>query len=139
MKKDVLIKITDEQSSDGETEKFEITTTGTLARGDEGFFIVYDETDGELAGTVMTLLVDSPTCVTIRREGPFSSQIILEQNKRHSCFYDTPHGGFMMGVFAKYVDTDLTEKGGTLKMRYTVDFNSGLAAENTMSVTVTEI
>lgn len=139
MKKDVLIKITDEQSSEGETEKLEITTTGTLSFGDEGLFIVYNETDEEMEGTVTTLLVDSPTCVTMRKEGPFVSQIILEQNKRHSCFYDTPYGSFMMGVFAKYVDTNVTEKGGTLKMRYTVDFNSGLAAENTMSVTVTEI
>ncbi|HOD02105.1 MAG: hypothetical protein BWY46_00860 [Firmicutes bacterium ADurb.Bin300] len=139
MKKDVLIKITDEQFSNGETEKLEIMTKGTLSFCDDEFSIMYNETDGGLDGSVTTLLLDSPTCVTMRREGPFSSQIILEQNKRHSCYYDTPYGSFMMGVFAKYVRMNVTEKGGTLKMSYTVDFNSDLAAENKMLVTVTEI
>ena len=139
MKKDVLIKITDEQFSNGETEKLEIMTKGTLSFCDDEFSIMYNETDVGLDGSVTTLLLDSPTCVTMRREGPFSSQIILEQNKRHSCYYDTPYGSFMMGVFAKYVRMNVTEKGGTLKMSYTVDFNSDLAAENKMLVTVTEI
>ncbi len=139
MKKDVLIKITDEQSSNGETEKLEITTKGMLSFCDNEVSIMYNETDGGLDGSVTTILLDSPTCVTMLREGPFSSQIILEQNKRHNCYYDTPYGSFMMGVFAKLVRMNVTEKGGTLKMSYTVDFNSGLAAENKMLVTVTEI
>ncbi|HZK21294.1 MAG TPA: DUF1934 domain-containing protein [Oscillospiraceae bacterium] len=139
MKKDVLIKILDKQSTDGETEKLEITTKGTLSFNDDGYYIVYDETDGELEGTVTTLFIDSPNSVTVSREGAFNSQIVLEENKRHSCFYDTPYGSFMMGVFAKHVKSNVTEKGGTLKMRYTVDFNSGLAAENSMSIVVTEL
>ena len=133
---EVLITIYDEQLSDGETERLEITTTGTLKSDKGGVSISYDEVDGELKGSVTTLTIDSPTCVTMSRDGPYSSQIILEQNKRHSCYYDTPMGSFMMGVFAKNVGVVMGENGGVLNLKYTVDFNSGLAAENTMTITV---
>ena len=138
-KKDVLITIHDEQLSDGESEKLELTTTGTLTCSDAGVRVEYDELEGELSGSVTSLLIDSPTCVTMQRGGAYNSQLIIEQNKRHSCYYDTPYGSFMMGVFARRVHASVTESGGTLDMEYTVDFNSGLAAENIMHITVTEL
>ncbi len=136
MKKDVLITILDEQLSDGETERLEITTAGTLKSDKNGVSISYDEVDGALQGCVTTLKIESPTCVTMSRNGPYSSQLILEQNKRHSCYYETPVGSFMMGVFAKSVGAAVGENGGVLNLKYTVDFNSGLATENTMTITV---
>lgn len=139
MKKEVLISIIDEQLSDGEKEKLELTATGVMTCCDAGCTLVYDEPDGEMEGSTTTLQIESPTCVTVVREGSYNSQMTIEQNKRHSCYYDTPYGSFMMGVFARRVHASVTESGGTLDMEYTVDFNSGLAAENIMHITVTEL
>ena len=93
---------------------------------------------GDLAGCTTCLHMDKPGRVTMRRFGSYNSELTIERNKRHNCHYDTPYGGFLMGVFGKHVSSNMTECGGTLKMRYTVDFNSELAAENEMTITVKE-
>jgi len=139
MKKDVIIKILDEQLSDGDRDKTELTTRGVLSKLKSRYSIEYDELDEELAGSRTKLTVDSPTCVTMHRAGTYNSDFVVEQNKRHSCYYDTPMGGFTMGVYGRLVCSSLGDRGGILRMDYTIDFNTGLAAENSLTITVEEL
>ncbi|NMP38105.1 MAG: DUF1934 domain-containing protein [Clostridiales bacterium] len=139
MKKKVVINISDKQSPDvGEPETLEMNIFGTLSFSQDAYTLEYTELDGELAGCTTSLCVDDPGRVIMRRSGSYNSELTIERNKRHNCHYDTPYGGFLMGIFGKAVHSSMTPRGGTLKMRYTVDFNSELAAENEMTITVKE-
>ncbi|MEG2016389.1 MAG: DUF1934 domain-containing protein [Oscillospiraceae bacterium] len=73
------------------------------------------------------------------RTGSYTSELIIEQDKRHACHYSTPYGDFMMGIYAKRVDSDMKSSGGTLSFEYTIDFNSDYASKNQLTINVKEI
>ncbi|MBR2877405.1 MAG: DUF1934 domain-containing protein [Clostridia bacterium] len=140
MKNDVLIKfITVQTTEDNDSDTLEINARGTLEKSDSGYIIEYSEIDEEMQGSKTTVSVDSPDCITMTREGSYNSRFIIEKGKRHSCYYDTPAGSLMMGVFASDVSVKLTENGGKLKMKYTIDFNSSMVAENSVTLSVKKI
>jgi uncharacterized beta-barrel protein YwiB (DUF1934 family) len=62
--------------------------------------------------------------------------VIIEKDRRHTCFYQTPFGELMMGVYTKNIFTDMNENGGTLRFSYTIDFNNDLASENDLDISV---
>ncbi|MBQ5884771.1 MAG: DUF1934 domain-containing protein [Clostridia bacterium] len=137
MKNDAIIKfITVQTTEDNESDRLEIDAQGTYEKTENGYIIEYSEIDEEMEGSKTTISLDSPECVTITRTGNYNSQFTIEKNKRHSCHYNTPAGSLMMGVFANSVFNNLTDHGGKIKMKYTIDFNSNMVAENTVTVLV---
>ena len=66
------------------------------------------------------------------------SRLMLEKGKRHQCLYQTIAGDLMIGVFTKTMKNTLNEKGGTLEVSYTLDFNTDLVSENRFIITVEE-
>ena len=137
MKNDAIIKfVTVQTTEDDESDVLEINAQGTYEKTENGYIIEYKEIDEEMEGSVTTISLDSPEKVTITRSGNYNSQFIIEENKRHSCHYETPAGSLMMGVFASSVFNNLGDHGGKIKLRYTIDFNSSMVAENTVTVLV---
>ena len=139
MKKKVLIDIYDKHDSDGDIVNMEMSTSGTIEGESNDYLISYTEHDGELAGCVTNLRVKDGKCITMTREGSFNTELIIELNKRHNCHYSTPFGDFMMGVFAKRVESDINESGGTLSFEYTIDFNSDYASNNELTINIKEL
>ena len=70
------------------------------------------------------------------REGEYTTQMIIEREKRHLCHYMTPMGEIVMGVFARKVESDMSENGGGLLLNYTIDINADFAAINELKITV---
>ena len=138
MKKNVVITVCDIQTMDGETEKIEESVVGTLSGSKKRYTIKYTEYDGEMTGCDTTITVSDGSSVSITRKGTYTTEMLLENGKRSSSLYTTPYGTFTIGIFAKEVRSDLTESGGTLSMKYTIDFNTGLAAENSLTISVAE-
>lgn len=134
--KKAIISITDSHLSDGEKYTCELTTAGTLDFFGDAYTLTYEETDTELAGCTTTLRVDKNKTITMTRSGKYNTELILEKERRHSCFYQTPYGELMMGVYAKSIESDMTENGGKLRFCYTIDFNNDLASENDLSISV---
>ena len=140
MKNDVMIKfVTVQTTDDNESDTLEINSRGTYKKTDNGYIIEYDEIDEEMQGTKTTIEVESPECVTITRSGSYNSRFIIEKGKRHSCHYETPAGSLVMGVFASKVLVGLDDNGGKIRLKYTIDFNSSMVAENTVTLTVKKI
>ena len=137
MKNDAIIKfVTVQTTDDGESDVLEVNAQGTFEKTENGYVVEYQEIDEEMEGSKTTISLDSPEKVTITRSGNYNSQFIIEENKRHSCHYETPAGSLMMGVFASSVFNNLGDHGGKIKLRYTIDFNSSMVAENTVTVLV---
>lgn len=134
-KTDVIIQVADEQSMGGENDDMEITVVGTLEMLENGYELCYTEYEGELQNCLTTVTVQNGRSVTMTRVGSYATELMIEKGKRHSCRYNTPYGELMLGVFGTAMESDMTENGGALKIEYTIDFNTGLAAKNRLTIT----
>lgn len=132
-----IVKIVDRHIQDGEEISCELTTSGEFEVTENGCKIVYNETDEELANCVTTLDVEASDKISMTRSGKYNTEMIIEKDRRHSCYYATPYGELLMGIYAKKIENKVTENGGTLDFSYTIDFNNVTASENELSVTVT--
>ena len=133
--KEAVIKIIDRHVSDDEEYSCELTTNGFLEYGANGYTVTYFETDEELKGSKTVLKVSGNTIV-MTRSGKYNTELIIEKEKRRSCFYETPYGELMMGVYTKNISSKMNENGGKLCFSYTIDFNNDLASENDLTVEV---
>ena len=137
LRKEVWVKLTDRQNANGEQECIELTSRGVYTLLPDGCYSVeFKENFDEDAECTTTLTLLNKQCVLMVREGLYNSELTIEQDVRHSCHYATPYGSFMIGIFATNVSSDIKDGNGTLKMEYTIDFYSGLAAENEITVEI---
>lgn len=134
-----LISILGEQTLDGETDKIEVLTAGNFMKKKDHFYIGYKEYDEDNPETYYNNLikVENDT-VTINRKGPMRSQLMLQKGRRHQCIYQTIAGDLSIGVFTKTLNNNLGERGGTLEVSYTLDFNTDLVSENRFYIKVEE-
>ncbi len=93
--------------------------------------IRYIETGMEGMGKCeMQLRISPENRIMIMRSGAYQTNLVVQEGKKHFCHYETPFGTFAVGVWAKFVENALTDDGGKLRMRYTVDANSTLLSDN---------
>ena len=132
----VTIKDTHEQDGESFTAEFTCACDYTCDGGK--YSVTYTEKGGELNGSVVTISTVDENTVEITRLGEYNTRLTLEKGRRHICIYNTPFGELSMGVYAETVQSEITESGVSLRLRYTLDFNSGLISTNTMIITVKE-
>ena len=138
-KEKYMISIIGEQTVDGETDRVEVLTAGQFIKKRDHFYIGYKEYDEENPQEWSDNLIKVENdLVTIRRKGPYGSQLMLERGRRHQCIYSTVAGDMSIGVFTKTLENRLHEKGGTLEVSYTLDFNTDIVSENRFTIKVKE-
>lgn len=139
MKKDVLISIKGISSIDGESDTMELTTLGNLFTKNGKQIICYKESEATgFAGTTTMLEVEGDNSVVLKRRGTNRSELIIEKGKRHLCHYDTGEGEIMIGVFSDSITNSLSDSGGDVSFKYSLDINSSLASENEVYINVKE-
>lgn len=139
MKKEYLISILGEQKLDGEKDKIEVVTAGNFMKKKDHYYIGYKEYDDDNPDICFDNLIKvEENMVTISRKGPMRSTLLLEHGRRHQCVYQTIAGDLIIGVFTKTLNNNLSERGGTLEVSYTLDFNTDLVSENRFYITVEE-
>lgn len=141
MKKDVLINIRGVQYYDDDKEVVELMTVGRFYRKNGDYYISYDESEATgFEGSKTTLRVEGSGDgrVTMLRSGANKSQLIIEAGTRHQCHYETGYGDLIMGVSGNRVISSLSDEGGDLNFKYTLDFNASMASENEVFVNVKE-
>lgn len=140
-KREILLTIKDRHVQDGEADSAELMTTGTFEGTPDDYRISYAEQDEALKDCVTTLHVEGQRRVTLVRTGSSTAEMILEEHKRHNCHYDTPYGGFILGVYAKQITSCVMpdEACGALAFRYTLDFNSANSTENELNILFKEV
>ena len=134
-----MISIIGEQSLDGETDKIEVLTSGKFMRKRDHFYIGYKEySEDNPAEYYDNLIKVEKNMVTINRKGQVRTQLMLEKGRGHQCIYQTIAGDFTIGVFTRTLNNNLTDKGGTLEVSYTLDFDTNLMSENRFFIKVEE-
>ena len=134
--KDVLINIKGTHSADGDNDTVEMTTVGTLSIADGRTSLSYDETAAIGVDGVTTTVNIENSQVSLQRSGSIGGRLLVEKGQRHLCHYDTAAGEIMIGVFGESVQHDISENGGRLYMRYTIDVNYGLVSRNELEISV---
>ena len=138
VKKDAVIRIVSKQRTENGDNTSEMSVVGTVTYEDDKSVIEYIENNAETGAEDTAITVFNNDTVSIVRNGQFSSEMMVEKNNRHLTFYRTPYGELTMGIYGNQVEWSRDEKGATLKMRYSLDFNNGLISENTMIIYIEE-
>lgn len=138
MIKEVSITIDSTQTVDGESDKTELFTVGTMEPCENGYRLCYDESEATgFDGSKVSVTVSADS-VVVERTGKAISTLIIERGKKHHCHYGTEFGEFLIGVNTDEVTTTLNEQGGEVYLKYTLDINSSLMSENEMKIKVKE-
>ncbi len=132
------ITIKSTQTVDNEKDTTELFTYGKMERLDSGFALSYEESEATgFEGNSVTLSVQDDTVAMVRK-GNAASSLVIERGKKHHCHYGTEFGDFMIGVSADEIKNELTESGGNIYLKYTLDINSVYLSENEMTISVKE-
>jgi len=139
MKKDVLISIKGVFNSDNDQDVVELLTTGQYYKRKGCYYISYEESQATgFEGCTTTLKVEQEKMVTLKRSGTANSQLIVEQGVRHQCHYDVGSGDLLVGVLGSRIKNSLTDNGGDLEFKYSLDINSMYASVNEMYINIKE-
>lgn len=131
-----IITITDiSRTPDGE-ETSKVITKGCMVGGPQDYTLHFSEMLDDEYTCDTRMHVKNRCCVSIVRTGAYNSEMIIEEGRRHNSHYVTPYGEFMIGIFAKSVESNISTGGGKLKMNYTIDFFGGLTAEKMLTIEV---
>jgi len=139
MKKDVAISIKGISLNAQDRDVIEIFTTGEYYKKDGNYYIRYNETEATGFDGASTTLEIFENCVVLSRSKPAASQLVIERGVRHQCHYDTGAGDFMIGIMGSRIKSSLTDAGGNLELKYSMDINSMLTSENEMYIHVKEL
>ena len=132
---DGIIQIKSTQGLGSEKESIELQTLGSFGIKDKAVTLTYDET--ELFGAkVETVLTVSEDTAVMERKGQYKSRLVIKRGERNNCFYSTPHGELMIGIFGEEIKSKLTERGGEIFLGYTLDSNLQPISKNTVEITV---
>ncbi len=140
MIKDVIITVTGVQNMDGDSDTVELTTAGRYGENEGKYFLSYDE--GQLMDSALVntkIFINSPKSVVLSRKGDIESRMEIEEGQRKSCFYSTPVGEICIGIYGESVDFNLNEKGGSIKLVYTIDSDLKLISRNKVEIKVKEV
>ncbi len=138
MKENYLINVIITQETQGEKEMIESTTVGEYEQKDNKKFIRYKEYSNSdpVTSIESEVKIDQDGVIKIKRIGEITTELILEEGKRHICECHTIAGNMIIGIFANYVTDKLSSDGGYLKAEYEVDFGSGFVNLNKITINI---
>ena len=141
MIKDVIIEIKTEQSLDGQSDSIEFSTDGRFGIKDGSYFLSYDESGLlDIEGEIKTTLYVKPdNTVVLQRKGSYNSKMIIEKGVKTNCFYSTPVGNILLGIFGEKVLSNLNENGGNIALTYLIDDDAKLISRNKVNISVREV
>jgi len=141
MEKNYILSVEGKQTVEGSSDKIDLQTVASYVTKNGSRYISYTEYDAmNPKQTYKTTIKISPeNIVTVMKGGKEKHNLMLEQGVRHKCEYVTAFGMILLGVFTDSVEVDLNDRGGTVKVHYTIDVESELASINELNITVEEM
>ena len=128
MKKKVMLCVQGKQSyMDQEPEIIELVTEGVLEAVDDGWKITYAESDLTGMDGVQTAFFIKGDTVTLTRTGKLSSEMIFKEGVSQDSLYRMEFGALMLTVCATRVESNITEKGGTVDLSYNISVEQSAA------------
>lgn len=131
MEKRAIISIISNASME-ENEKIEVVSPGIFQILENGFKIIYDET--ELSGmegttTMITILENE---VILEREGSTNTKMTFNEAESTVSLYDTPYGMLELAILTNKVNININENGGELS----IDYDMAVAGQNPLKTSL---
>lgn len=122
-------------SGHGAPDIMELITEGTfkpIKLGSAyGWEISYEDSEATgFAGSTTTVTCIGDELASMRRSGSADSHLVIEKDRRHHCHYGTEYGDMLLGISASRIINRLSDEGGVLYFKYTIDINSAFVSEN---------
>lgn len=140
MIKDVIIDIKGVQGIDDQSDTIEFSTVGRFGFKDDEYYIAYDEgqlfDNGEIVKTKLFIKPDDT--VILQRSGSITSKMVIKKGSRNTCFYSTPIGELVIGIFGEDLKYNLTEKGGKINLKYVIDSDLRVISRNSVNISIRE-
>lgn len=131
MNKNVIINVKSTQTGfDNDPNTLELITEGKYYQKGSYYYITYKESEVTgMVGTTTTLKVGEGA-VTIMRFGKVNSQFVFQKGQKHISSYETEHGNFTIGVYAKNVDINIDDSGGEIRVGYQIEIDNQSTGKN---------
>ncbi|MGN1328207.1 MAG: DUF1934 domain-containing protein [Eubacterium sp.] len=128
----ILLKITGTQRIDGQKDKTELTTVGTIEHTDDSYIVKYTEQqEAPFAPIDVTVKISKDErLVEMTRSGAYESRLVIEKSNRNLCHYGTEYGDVLMGIAGHSIETQINESDGKFTFCYDIDLNGALASRN---------
>lgn len=125
MTKDVILTISGLQfaQDDDEVEPVEIVTAGTYFKKNGKHYIIYEEVMEGFDGTTMNIIKLTGDSLDITKKGIANAHMVFEKNKKNMTYYQTPFGGFFLGIDADQVQVDETQDNIDVRVSYALEAN----------------
>ena len=137
--KKVLVKVKGTQGVDGENSVIELSTEGTLREFEGDYIITYSDDPTESGEKTKTqLTIQKNGTVILDRRGDLNSRLVITEGERNQCLYAIPQGSMTLGIYGKQVTSNMTDRGGTVKMVYSIDMNLQPLSDNEVEIFVEE-
>lgn len=131
------MRLTAKQTMNDQTDTLFMETTASYSKTDDGYVLRYRDEGGDLHGTRNVLTVTPGEGLTLLRDGPYSTRLIIDLGRRHLSQYETPYGMLMLGICGLKLESDVDETGGTLHFRYTTDVELSVVGEFDFDIRLT--
>lgn len=140
MEENFILSVCGKQDVSGSSDKIELETPASYVTRNGTRYITYKEYDPNRPDEHYrtTVKVDKDNIVTVMKGGQENHHLILEKGKRHKCEYNTPFGSMMLGVYTDSVFISLDDKGGEVRVRYSIDIESEIASINELTLKIKE-
>lgn len=130
MKMDVMLSIRGVQRyAEQEPDTIELITEGTLEQRENGWEIVYQESNLTGLEGVTTSFLMEPEQIVLTRTGPLKSQMVFALNQPHESLYEMEFGALMLSVCATKMHYAITPQGGTVDLNYRIEIEQSSAGD----------
>lgn len=129
---EILLEITGTQRIDGQKDKTELTTVGTIEFLEDCYIVRYTEQqEPPLAPIDVSVKISKDEkLVEMTRTGVCHSHLIIEKSSRNLCRYGTEYGDILMGTAGHSIEAEVGDTNGTFTFCYDIDLNGALASKN---------
>ncbi|MBQ9980298.1 MAG: DUF1934 domain-containing protein [Oscillospiraceae bacterium] len=139
MEKEMILSIKSSQNFEGAgDDAVELVTTGSYEPTDDGWRITYRESEVTGLGDTLTTFDVGADEIILTRSGKVNSKMVFQRGKRHLSVYRTQFGEMTIGVGVKKIVNTLTDRGGNLEIKYTIDINQTVTGVNAVKINVRE-
>lgn len=139
MNKDVIVSIKGLQfgKSGGElSEPVEVINVGEYYNRNGKHYVLFDEVIEGFEGSTKNTLKISNESVDITKKGATNVHMAFEENKKNVTCYNTYYGNIMIGIDAKDISVDESDKCIDVEVNYALDVNYEHLADCTISISI---
>lgn len=117
-------------------DAFELMTDGEYLRRDGISTFSYIESPLTGSDGSLTTFDVEKDRVTLRRSDGLSGDMIFSENQKHHFLYDTPHGSIMLGIDTHRIESNMSDDGGNLEIRYDIEVDNVSVSQNLFKINV---